>query len=117
MWFKVFVLLRISVSATLLFGYASVAMGMGLFGGAVFLAVYVFLVVLSVTLFHRYRGALRLVWWLLWLELFGAFAVKHTNPTRQENRSASRSCSIVEKTEQNDRQSGYKQKGGRVDRL
>jgi hypothetical protein len=44
-----------------------------LFGGVVFLSVYVFLAVVSVALFRRRRGALRLVWWLLGLELFGAF--------------------------------------------
>jgi len=46
---------------------------MGLFGAVFFLAGYVFLGVVSVMLFRRHRGALRLVWWLLAVELFGAF--------------------------------------------
>jgi hypothetical protein len=64
-------LLRIPVSAFLLLGYADP--GMGLFGAVSFLAVYFFLVIVSVKLFRRRRGALRLVWWLLALELLGAF--------------------------------------------
>jgi hypothetical protein len=79
MWFKVFVLVRVPISAVCLFGYAA-ALGvlsesrMGFLGAAsvLLLVGIAFLAFASIRLFRRHKAALRLALWLLALELVGA---------------------------------------------
>jgi hypothetical protein len=71
MWFKLFVLFRLPISAVFLLGHI-IAFGVGVLGALLVVGVYVFLAVTSIKLFRLQNGALALAGWLLALETFGA---------------------------------------------
>jgi hypothetical protein len=75
MWFKVFVLVRIPISAFCLMGCAMLLQGAGAFGGAVLLGMLAFLVLVTERLVRFREGALRLAVWLLLLELVGGVLI------------------------------------------
>ncbi|HEU0178931.1 MAG TPA: hypothetical protein VFV58_32095 [Blastocatellia bacterium] len=78
MWFKLFVLLRLPVSATYLFGYGTglyLLAGPGGFGGIVILGLFTFIAFTSIRLFRFRNGALGLAVALLLLELAGAVLI------------------------------------------
>jgi hypothetical protein len=74
MWFKVFVLLRIPISAVCLLGYgtASAIWDWGAMGAPLALGAFVFLAVASIQLVRLKPGALNLGAWLLTVETAGA---------------------------------------------
>lgn len=77
MWFRLFVLLRLPISALCLFGYSTMLHvwnepGMEFLVGVFIRGLFVFLAVVSIRLVRRHRSALRLAGWLLTVELVGA---------------------------------------------
>ena len=77
MWFKLFVLLRLPISAVCLFGYATILhvwneSGMEFLVGIFIRVLFVFLAVVLIQLVRRQRSALRLAGWLVAVELVGA---------------------------------------------
>jgi len=75
MWFKVFVLLRIPISAFCLMGWAMLLQGADAFGGAVLLGILAFLVLVTVRLAQFREEALNLAVWLFLLELVGGVVI------------------------------------------
>ena len=75
MWFQVFVLVRIPISAFCLAGCAMLLQGSGAFGGVVVLGMLAFLVFVSIRLSQFREEALRLAVWLFLLELVGGVVI------------------------------------------
>ena len=104
MWFRVFVLLRLTVSVICLLGY-SFALGawggpaMAFLGGVFVVGLYIFLASTSMRLVRLRKGALNLAWWLLTLETVGGVlllnAADYTNMREFELSAALVFASIV----------------------
>lgn len=75
MWFEVFVLLRIPISAFCLLGCAMLLQFTDAFGCLALMGMLTFLVFVSVRLVQFREGALRLAVWLLLLELVGGVVI------------------------------------------
>ena len=82
MWFRWFVLLRLSISVVCLLGYAMALkawnkLGMEVLGYLLIVGAYLFLAVVTIMLFQLRKSALRLAWLLLAVEAAGVVSLMY----------------------------------------